>query len=1592
MGDFLTDNFIRDININVIARVFPKLNRTHSDMLSKYLQKLINIIAHEFFFDNSNKYIYEQQFRQNSYRDLVALLLLLIPFIHGNTQEIKSLNDIWLDTTSTVKPDANISSPFYKFSNTQYSRCIRNPENIQERKFDEQYLAHNYYFLVDTISRCSNKLYVNWVDILPYTLDTIEQTKLYTNTDDLIKSGNLTDWVPTEEYKFTPKGLNIHDIYDTLANEFYFNIEKIKWTIYDVRLKTGTETRLVPILLCLQYLFDYRSCIQNIGYTSLDDVSRERFSTQWASFLNLLESSGNVQIGDLIIETKGLNKIAMGIIYSFDNLYGKSDRIEGYIPLDAEDGDDGEDGADESQPFVLTALTSLRSIGSENIYEFFLDTIQKFKQTIFSRYIFTQDPDGTTRPTTISEFSPLAGLTNAPSNVSHVKLTLKNLYNYAKSLVHYTSSSISYRQSVYPKYFRSCSKEIRQIILNRLNNKDPSLWFNIPNNIANTYDIDDPRTIRSYNRIIHQIIQENLAKFIISSMGFRGVLSYFRPYSKITDESVLVENRRKQIFAELGKTNLSEKSPVLTNSYYYLTGTTYNQVKSKSTDFFSMCRQDDWYMAYAMNWISQISFFQKYLNNRVIFVTGSTGVGKSTQVPKLLLYGLKALDYRNAGSVVCTQPRRAPTEMNSITISSQLGIPVNEKDYYVQYKHKQANWVKNVHHQKLKLVTDGSLISEITNPLLIDKSDNLYDIVIVDEAHEHNKNMDIILTMMKQACYYNNSLKLVIISATMDSDEPVYRRFYRDINDNRAYPLDMGIADNSLDRINIDRRFHISPPGQTTKYKIVENWVPNTDPLELINQIIKNTPSGYIAYFQPGLAEISAEIEKLHKILPPNVIALPFHSKLTKYQRDLIERIDKSLGKIKFDRLIPFSEVTEEVNESGTNKYSRVVLVCTNIFEASLTVNNLIAVVDTGTEKTAIYNYKYNGTSIAQNYISDASRLQRKGRVGRVASGTVYYLYPEGTTTYNKKQFDISISNIYLELYDRLISSNTGTKLFEESSDPNFIKDMEIDNLREIYKELSNFISTHYFATRKFYSYQGLDSHYDYINRARPVNIYTDGYDYQTLNDSTGKFYIVHPEELYLTRNIIGEITGLSPNANLDDIEYNQTSKSIKSKKMESFWNALVSNLFLVLYPSASTTVFSKTDYGLTVKLINQELSAISVEDFDIRFVHALLYSMALDISDSIGKLICAYSVVSNDFLKTAPTGQLVNGKYRSNITELKSLLGPHTSDSDAILSLLGDLDKYFANNKINLDNGSSNDKLHKYLINAKREIFSGLPIKESIAKLLKEQINQGKISNSPILSDRDFNELRKLNLTSRVISDGINPDSIAQWANSRYIKPSVIRDYISKYLYFTNIMFNISINPRIGNGLSRAIEELRGLVPKYIAPSDKTTLALLYGFKTTIGKNIKSNYYLSLKEPEITNIYTYKTIGNFIKSTMVEPKYLTDYILYLTEDIESNTIGSLHWVKPELIKEIGWVYSWDVLYPKCMGNLAKELTIEPNIDKLITQKLSTVIGLYKQTLRNILGDLDQIHDPAIFDKLIGILHDSEYIKYRKNLDKKLIQ
>ena len=91
--------------------------------------------------------------------------------------------------------------------------------------------------MIESIKICSNKLYVNWINVTPYTLKNYELSSLYKKT---IKHFSVMKSKPDvffENYKIfnnTKKGLWIGDFFNNIVNNYYYNIKDIKFYILSI--------------------------------------------------------------------------------------------------------------------------------------------------------------------------------------------------------------------------------------------------------------------------------------------------------------------------------------------------------------------------------------------------------------------------------------------------------------------------------------------------------------------------------------------------------------------------------------------------------------------------------------------------------------------------------------------------------------------------------------------------------------------------------------------------------------------------------------------------------------------------------------------------------------------------------------------------------------------------------------------------------------------------------------------------------------------------------------------------------------------------------------------------------------------------------------------------------------------------------------------------------------------------------------------------------------------------------------------------------------------------------------------------------------
>lgn len=1187
-----TNNYVK----NILETMFPNLIKEDINLILTGAESVINLIILKFNFTDRSD-ILLTQLKQNNDRDIKAIIQMILPFVNDTIEPVadKLKKLITLNELYTKKVDGN-----YYYTNSQYNRAvIINSTTTLDRPYTKEYFQDHLQMLLMSIEQASNKLYVNWTDIVPITMMEYPTHTLFRSTVKKISGKTIPDFM--NNYIDISEGISTSDIYNTISNLLFSQIKNEKWLIYDLFIDKST----IPYIKYLDKVLELKNIHKKVSWSKDTESNRIKFKSSWEKFLNSNDRYDNTILVDFYFFFKKYHRNATQLISD-----GLLKDTSGSIDME-------DDPCDPfSKKIISDAKDGLRLVPIEEIHTYFYDQIISLKRTWYYYLLYKKNI------TSLGSFN-IANTT--------INITPKNIYNFSKSL---TNETINGSYVELPRLFVSLpNDELLLKVKHRIYNVEHSIyhnydWFNINCYYKRLYPNLSTSDYPKINRKLYETIQGSLPEIVFEAMIYAGHLSQIKPNQNITDKSLIaklvgdndraiIDYQRKQMKLSHFESN---RNYYENSAYYYLTGETYGQLppiiaeKSTKKYFDFITSETIWQFTYAMDWVSQINFYHHFANNRVNYVTGSTGVGKSTQVPKLLLYALRIIDYNLKGKIVCTQPRISPTTGNAKAISKEMGVPVIEysekfkrdihtSNYYIQYKHSEFNHTNNNESSYLRIVTDGTLLTELHDKSCLCKifmrdfgyviqPGNVYDIVIVDEAHEHNANMDIILTLMRDACYINNSLRLVIVSATMDDDEPIYRRYYRYINDNKLYPLSSYVKANIFDRSNMDRRIHISPPGLTTQFKIDDYYLSKSES-DLINEtnylragiektinVVNSTIEGDVLLFMAGKSDILESVTEINKMTPSNVVCLPFYSEMSEEDKLFTENIATTLPnytRYKEDVLLDKSEINRSVPK---NTYKRSIIVATNVAEASITLPKLKYVIDTGYAKVNTYDPILGTNRLITLPISQSSSQQRKGRVGRVASGTVYYLYAKEKIINNKTMYKIADSDP-TDLIIRL-----SKPVYHEPGDI-FIDSPfnSIDNIKssESYQLLKEIVMKQYYLIKGidkyFYDYYGKDSgtfnieqsKYFEITHEEHIKLEKDffpiihgkhvfGLDYRNIIDEAGEYFIIHPDENVMRRHpITGNFISLKLS---DSIKPSYYYSMIKKNELDKILNIDIDNIY----------------------------------------------------------------------------------------------------------------------------------------------------------------------------------------------------------------------------------------------------------------------------------------------------------------------------------------------------------------------------------------------------------------------------------------------
>lgn len=1299
----------------IVSKVFPNLNTYELNKVQEYTLRLLFYMMKKYGFNEENVGQFEILLTQNNNQHIYSAIKLLLPYIDDTNDfalfaSIKKLSDISVKKDPTINTRTHPDKNPYAISTYQYSRYYdlekeqihanthaeykyNSPDNAHPNFYEYLYslqdMEDNFHLLCETIELTRTKMMVNWLDIMPITKDDYKSSRLYqrspTYIDNkmMVNDNRMSEWSLDEENPmFNYNGISCYDMFNAIHVYLFKEIYNsgVKWLMYEKQVVKNTVPctylQILDRVVSIEYLTQ--------GYGTLSTTIQKNIRDQWSQ---LKSQSNNTQ--------KNFLKC---VIFKFDRNYCSSDMETEfnydskafYKPYEKVNFDDEdlflnlEDININSTEFNLKLQDFFSKIPYEIIHDFFHSQIERFNRTWYGKQIIKNG-----RIDTVIKLNDDMETSYSGRNNTYY-LTYKNIYNYAK----YVSIQVLGNNSKISNA-RSLSKDQWTKFFAVMNGEGQR--FKLPNVIIKTYGDDSRADIPGFEDFIDRNFKNTFIDNVFLVFISVGLLTELSPDPNMTNKELLGhddDSRKKALKDRFKSKYISNKvnNKRYLNTEYYLTREPYknlelykgrdNKDDDTKIDWFTHLHMGaPWYNFFALSLISQINFYHHFINNRVMMVTGSTGQGKSVVVPILFYYANVALTLNSMTKVLSTQVLVAATTSNSIFMATNLGVPIMVNDFetnspYIQYStQKDKHDVKNS-ETFIKEVTDRTLLEQLlTNPLLKKprkikdgvvteyRDENMYDIIIIDEAHMHNVSMDMILSIIKNAILINNQLKLVITSATMDADEFIYRRFYKYIDDNFIYPMTNLVDPETNIPINksvVDRRFHISPPGETNRFTVTDIYTDNdvntyeeSERLGIlkVKQIMSNVP-GDILFFTDTTANVLRLTAEINSFTPSNVIALPLYSKIKDTEQDvkwfdLIKGIDKSIHSLqlrKEDVVDVIGTGASEYIRVKAGTYNRAIIIATNVVEASVTIDSLKAVIDTGYAFNVAYDAETGLSTMGTEPIADASRLQRRGRVGRTSAGTVYYMYKLGARAHIKPEYDLVTKDITFDVF-KIMSSHATNLLADLKFHPQNFKFTKTN-----YNEYANFLSNEpNNIVKKIYQnqyqimLQEVESEHPLMSTFGSMardheqvfgRMYEDGFGVTDMIDKNGKFFIIHPAEKQLIRNVInGDIVRTVDNTDNYLIKISRSLLKAQALKYLFYEDTFAVNE--ANYDSDKLVYKPKyvTDIGAVIQKESESLESLTAnfsEDAIIRLLKTIYVANKFNCVDDVLKILAfTYSCIS---------------------------------------------------------------------------------------------------------------------------------------------------------------------------------------------------------------------------------------------------------------------------------------------------------------------------------------------------------------------------
>jgi len=355
-------------------------------------------------------------------------------------------------------------------------------------------------------------------------------------------------------------------------------------------------------------------------------------------------------------------------------------------------------------------------------------------------------------------------------------------------------------------------------------------------------------------------------------------------------------------------------------------------------------------------------------NNQVVLVSGETGCGKTTQVPQFIMDDAIERGVKNL-NMICTQPRRIAAISVAERVASERGERIGDS---VGYTIRLESRISN--DTCLTFCTTGVLLRRLTNDRMLKNITH----IILDEVHERDRFADFAMIFLRELLPKRPDLRVILMSATLTAD--LFKGYFYGCPvvhiPGFTHPVQQYWLEEALLQINYgggkggNRRVAQGPEAEAQMLATYQamNKLDEVD-CKLVHDLVRHIHAslgpGAVLVFLPGWDEIMKLRESLGAIRGCEVLCL--HSMISAAEQRRV-----------------FQPV-----HGGKRK----VVLATNIAETSITIDDIVYVINSGRHKEKSFDSHTSMSTLQTEWISKNSERQRKGRAGRCQPGVCYHLF-----------------------------------------------------------------------------------------------------------------------------------------------------------------------------------------------------------------------------------------------------------------------------------------------------------------------------------------------------------------------------------------------------------------------------------------------------------------------------------------------------------------------------------------------------------------------------------------------------------------------